>query len=138
MLFKIDKESFSILLKTCSTVCNRYCSQKCSFVHQNNNNNKIPSFPLIILPFHFILFFPMKMKLATDLHIMRTCIIIQLNCILTPLLDLYKSNFIRLIVLVSLQIGIFSFSMLIILVLIEAQFQKCFDIFCYVSFYTRF
>lgn len=141
MLFKIIKEAFLSSWKPVPLFV-IVTAVKCSFVHQNNNNNKIPSFSLnIILPFHFILFFfplwrwEIGYWLTHHENLHNYTIELHIN---SSFLDLYKSNFIRLIVLVGLQIGIFSFSMLIILVLIEAQFSKCFDIFCYVSFYTRF
>ena len=69
---------------------------------------------------------------------MGTFIITDRLHINSSLLDLYKFNFIRLIVLVGLQIGMFSFCVLVILVHIETEFSKCFDIFYYVSSYRRF
>lgn len=79
MLFKIIKEAFLHSWKPVP-LFGIITAVKCSFVHQNNNNNKIPSFSLnIILVFPFIFFFfPYEDgKLATDLHIVRTCIIID-------------------------------------------------------------
>lgn len=136
MLFKIIKEAFLSSWKPVPLFV-IVTAVKCSFVHQNNNNKNPFFFLKYYLAISFHPFFPHDGKLLLDFthheNFHNYTIELHIN---SSFLDLYKSNFIRLIVLVGLQIGIFSFSMLIILVFIEAQFSKCFDIYsalCFIS-----